>query len=306
MNLIQKNYSLLRWVTLWLAWPSLFGASLIIVYYGFGQGHPLLFFNFAYLGLAVALLLLERFMPHEESWRASDGQIWADIGHTLTSKGTVQAILLFGGVIGLSELIKPAAEPMDSIWPRDISMFWQVALGLIVSEFGLYWAHRLAHEWPPLWKFHAVHHSVKKLWIVNTGRFHFIDSLVSIVMGSGILLAVGAPMEVIQWLSAITAFIGMLTHCNVEMRFGPLSWIFNTPGLHRWHHSKNIYDGGNMNYCENIMIWDHAFDTFYNPPYDPPVEIGIKEDMPDKFKDQIMFPFKHKSSPKDRIIDFFL
>ncbi len=306
MSLKQENRSFLRQLISWTAWPVLFGACLLVTYYGFEQGHPLLFFNFAYLGLAVSLLLLERAMPHEKSWLNSDGQIWANIGHTLTSKGTIQALLLFGGVIGLSELIKPASEPSYGIWPRDIAMFWQVLLGLVLSEFGLYWAHRLAHEWPFLWKFHAVHHSVTKLWIVNTGRFHFVDSLVSIVLGSGILFALGAPMELIQWLSAITAFIGMLTHCNVEMRFGPLSWVFNTPELHRWHHSKNIYDGGNMNYCENIMIWDHAFDTFYNPPYRPPVDIGIKEIMPPKFKDQILFPFKHKPKPKDRIMDFFL
>src|SRR5690606_14173928 len=100
-------------------------------------------------------------------------------------------------------------------------------------------------EWNFLWRFHSVHHSVGKLWIVNTGRFHFMDSLIKIVVSMVILVALGAPMEAIKWLMAVTAFVGMLTHCNVEMRFGPpgifsLSWWFNTPELHRWHHSRRL------------------------------------------------------------------
>ena len=85
----------------------------------------------------------------------------------------------------------------------------QVIVGLLAAEFGMYWAHRLSHEWYPLWRFHAVHHSVTKLWVVNTGRFHFIDSVLSIVMALVILLSLGAPMEVVQWLSFVTAYIGL-------------------------------------------------------------------------------------------------
>ena len=68
-----------------------------------------------------------------------------------------------------------------------------------------------------------------------------------IVPSVGILLALGAPPAVVVWFSGITGFIGMLTHCNVEMRFGPLSWIFNSPELHRWHHSKYLREA-NRNY----------------------------------------------------------
>jgi len=169
----------------------------------------------------------------------------------------------------------------------------QVLLGLIIAEFGLYWAHRMAHEWKPLWPYHSIHHSVTRLWVVNTGRFHFIDSLISIVLGSGLLLIAGAPLEVIQWVSAVTAFIGILTHCNVDMKFGPISYVFNTPELHRWHHSKDLKEG-DKNYCENIMIWDHVFRSFYNADYRPPSDIGIKEYMPMRFREQLVLPFRWK------------
>ncbi len=271
-----------------IAWPGLFALCMGITAYGFTHGHPVLYFNIAYLTLIVTLFFLERWMPHEKEWTKPDGQTLANILHTLSSKGTVQLLLLFGGVIGLTDLME---EPSHGIWPHGWPLWVQVMLASVIVELPLYWAHRLGHEWPILWRFHAVHHSVTKLWIVNTGRFHVIDSLYKIVLGMALLMALGAPLAVVKWLSAVTAFIGMLTHCNVEMRFGPLSWLFNTPELHRWHHSKDLREG-NKNYCENVMIWDHVFGTYFRESHRrPPADIGIGEFMPPRFIHQIMWPF---------------
>jgi sterol desaturase/sphingolipid hydroxylase (fatty acid hydroxylase superfamily) len=276
----------------WLAWPGLLALCLLITGFGFSIGKPMPFFNLAYAVLAVCLYALERAMPHEPAWNQNDGQTFANIAHTLLSKGTVQTLVIFSAAIGLSELVTPATEPGYGIWPRGWPMWMQVILGIVAAEFGLYWGHRIAHEWKPLWRFHAVHHSVIRLWIINTGRFHFVDSLKSIVVSMAILVMLGAPMEVLIWLSAATAFIGMLSHCNVELRFGPLSWIFNTPELHRWHHSRDLREG-NKNYSENIMLWDHLFGTFFNTrAYRPPKNIGISEHMPPGFLQQLAWPFK--------------
>jgi len=283
-----------------MAWPGLLSICMILTAYGFVMGQPILFFNLAYLFLAISLYVLEQAMPHEKEWNEDDGQTLACIAHTLLSKGTVQTLVIFSAAIGLAELVTPMSEPGRGIWPREWPLPVQVIMGVVAAEFGLYWAHRIAHEWKPLWRFHSVHHSVTRLWIINTGRFHFVDSLKSIIMGMVILITLGAPMEVLIWLSAITAFIGMLTHCNVEMRFGPLSWIFNTPELHRWHHSRKIIEG-NRNYCENIMLWDHVFGTFLNPDRRPPVNIGITTYMPPGFLQQLAHPFKRRK-PQESLI----
>ncbi len=255
------------------------------------MGKAVLGFNLTYFGLAVTLLLLERWIPHERTWSKSDGQFISDILHTLVSKGTVQTLVVFSAAIGLAAYITPMAEAGYGIWPRQWPLATQILLGIVIAEFSFYWAHRIAHEWHPLWHFHAIHHSVTRLWVVNTGRFHFIDSLKSILPGTGILLILGAPMEVLTWLSAITAYIGILTHCNVEMRFGFLSMIFNTPELHRWHHSKDLREG-NKNYGENLMLWDWIFGTWFNENRRPPVNIGIEEIMPLRFRDQVVWPFR--------------
>ncbi len=277
----------------WVTWPALMLICIGITTYGFVIDKPIIFFNLSYLVLVVSLLFLERLIPHEIEWNEDDGQFLPNIYHTLSSKGTVQVLFVFSAAMGLAHIITPTTEPGYSVWPRDWPLWAQVILGVYTAEFGLYWAHRLAHEWWPLWRFHSIHHSVTKLWVINTGRFHFIDSLVSILLGMGILLALGAPMEVLKWLSAITAFIGMLTHCNVEMRFGPLSWIFNTPGLHRWHHSRDLGEANN-NYGENVMLWDVLFRTYFNPNRRPPADIGINEYMPPTFGRQLQWPFLKK------------
>jgi ornithine lipid hydroxylase len=295
LTMNADNPSLVRTFIAWTAWPGLLAICCAITAYGFTLDHPALFFNIAYAFLAISLFALERTMPHEHVWNENDGQTFANIAHTLTSKGVVQGVVVFSTVIGLATYVTPASEPGFGIWPRTWPMWTQVVLAIVVAEFGLYWAHRIAHEWPWLWRFHAVHHSVTRLWIVNTGRFHFVDSFKSIGMGMAILLALGAPMEVLIWLSAVTAYIGILTHCNVDMRFGALSWWFNTPELHRWHHSKDLREG-NKNYSENIMLWDHVFGTFYNTrDYRPPADIGIQEAMPAGFVQQLVWPFKKQA-----------
>jgi sterol desaturase/sphingolipid hydroxylase (fatty acid hydroxylase superfamily) len=281
----------------YLTWPGLFAICMAITAYGFSHDMPVIFFNIAYLFLIISLFFLERWMPHEPLWHKNDGQIFADIAHTLSSKGTVQILLVFSGAIGLADFLDPDARSSGGIWPHDWPLWLQICLGIVAAEFGLYWAHRTAHELPVIWRIHAIHHSVRRLWIVNTGRFHFADSLFKIILGGGVLLAMGAPMEIIKWLSAVTAFIGMMTHCNVEMRFGWLNYIFNTPELHRWHHSKDLREG-DKNYGENVLIWDLLFGTYFNEPRRPPLDIGIKEYMPQKFMLQLLWPFLTESMKK--------
>lgn len=300
----EQPETALKYYLSWIAWPGLFTLCMTLTGIGFAFGAPMSAFIFAYILLIFTLFFLERFMPHEPAWQEADGQTFADIAHTLTTKGTVHTLFLFSSVIGLTEIFRPATADGyglfgAELWPRGWPMFFQVAFAVVIAEFMCYWSHRTAHEIPVLWRFHAVHHSVTRLWFVNTGRFHFMDSLYRVLMGMIPLALLGAPMEVLQWLSAVTAFIGMLTHCNVEMRFGWISYVFNTPGLHRWHHSRDIREG-NKNYGENVVIWDMLFGTYINPQdRRPPADIGIGEFMPAKFTHQLLWPFLSKDKRRE-------
>lgn len=271
-----------------LLWPGLIALCVGGYWLGWQAGEPVLAYNMTYFGLALALFLLERAMPYEPAWQINDGQAWNDIGHTALSKGIGQAIAAMATFMGV-EAAAPASA--SGIWPDGWPLAAQVLFGLLTAEFGLYWAHRLAHEWPTAWRWHAVHHSVTRLWFVNTGRFHFIDSLWKTSFALAVALALGAPRDVILWVLAITTYVGFLTHCNVDMRCGLLNWLVNTPELHRWHHSRKMEEG-NSNYGENLVIWDALFGTRYLPDRRPPVDIGCEDPVPSRFLGQLAYPFR--------------
>jgi sterol desaturase/sphingolipid hydroxylase (fatty acid hydroxylase superfamily) len=276
----------------YILWPLLFLSAVTITSIGMAQDHGQLYFNIAYFSLALTLFILERIRPHAREWLPSDGQEWADLGHTALTKSLVQLLAIMMPLLGVTHLMDGSAGP--GIWPDHWPVWAQVVLGLAVGEMGLYWGHRLAHEWPVLWRFHAVHHSAKKLWFFNTGRFHFVDTFKSVLLSLILLALAGAPEFVLMWFGAITAYIGFLTHCNIRMRSGWLKYLFNTPNLHRWHHSTDLREG-NKNYGENLMIWDLLFGTFYDDEKrQPPVNIGIRDAMPKKFLGQLTTPFYWK------------
>lgn len=264
-------------------WPLLVLSSAAILAYGFSIEKEVLYFNLSYLWIVIWLLVLEWKIPYRKDWRLSDGQLGVDIGHTILNKGLVQFFIV--QLLGLN-LIDSSGNTFAQQYP----MIVQVVAGLVLSEIGLYAAHRIAHEWPVLWRFHAVHHSVKKLWLVNTGRFHFIDSFASVFASMPFLIFSGISMDAIVWVSATTAYIGILTHCNVDMRCGILNYVFNTPNLHRWHHSTEVEEG-NTNYGENLMLWDQLCGTFLYKKDEDIDRIGIKDHMPAKFVDQLKMPF---------------
>lgn len=277
----------LSYILSMILWPLIFSAAVAATVVGMEAGHGVLGFNITYLSLALTIALLERAMPHEKAWLKNDGQMLPDLAHTILSKGFAQVLITFMVFMGIAEWLAPVG---GGFWPVNMPLVAQVALGLVVAEFGLYWKHRLAHEWHWLWRFHAVHHSVTRLWFFNTGRFHFVDTVTGLAVGMPVLLALGAPRDVLLLVSAITAFIGMLTHCNIKMHNGLLNYIFNTPDLHRWHHSKVLAEG-NRNYGENLMLFDQLFGTYFNGDYRPPADIGIKHPMPETFWGQVKIPF---------------
>jgi sterol desaturase/sphingolipid hydroxylase (fatty acid hydroxylase superfamily) len=274
----------------WLLWPALYVGGLVGTSLAIRSAHPLLWFNAVYLSVALLVVAFERMLPYEPLWLEDDGETVSNIAHTLLNKGLVQV-----GAAVITTFAMAAAMAIEStapalFWPTSWPLVAQVILGLLIAELGLYAAHRLAHEWMPLWRFHALHHSVERLWVVNTGRFHIVDTLLKIAFSQTPLYLLGAPLPVFLWISAVTAFTGLLTHCNIDVRTGALDFVFNTPRLHRWHHSKRVEEG-NRNYGENIVVWDLIFGTYYNPPRRPSPAIGIEGRIASGFFGQLVQPF---------------
>lgn len=272
-------------------WPTLYLVGIVGTSFAFSTGHPVLWFNVVYLSVVITIAIFERVYPYERAWLRDDHETGNNIAHTLLSKGLAQlaGASLSSVAMETAIMVDPAAGG-SALWPSAWPMFFQIVLGMLIAEFGLYWAHRIAHEWPFMWRFHALHHSVTRLWVINTGRFHLADTIFKVALSQIPLYLLGAPVIVFLWGSAMTAFTGLLTHCNIDVRTGPLDWFFSTPALHRWHHSK-IPAEGNKNYTENLVIWDIVFGTYFKPNRRPPVDIGIDGVVDPTFWGQLIQPF---------------
>jgi ornithine lipid hydroxylase len=179
-----------------------------------------------------------------------------------------------------------------SLWPSTWPLWGQLVMALIVAEFGYYWVHRLSHEVGWLWRFHAVHHSVSRLYWFNSGHFHPMDTLLNYSAEVVPLLLLGASPKVLVLFSVFTTMNGMLKHSNIDLRLGPLNWLLSTAELHRWHHSKEPTEG-NTNYGSNLVLWDLVFGTRFLPDQKPPVDIGLSgvSDFPGSFVAQLRAPF---------------
>jgi sterol desaturase/sphingolipid hydroxylase (fatty acid hydroxylase superfamily) len=276
----------------YLAWPFVFFSGLIGSHLAFSSPHPMAGFAGVYAAEVLLLVILERTIPYEPRWLKPDGETANDIAHTLLTKGLLQVVALAAVMFPMlaANVLTPLASLHFAVWPSSLPMVFQAALALLIAEFGLYWAHRIAHERLYFWRFHALHHSVTRLWVVNTGRFHIADSLFKVALSQIPLYLLGAPVQVFWWVAAVTAFIGILTHCNIDMRTGVFDYVFSTPRLHRWHHSKELREG-NTNYGENLVVFDQLFGTYFNPDRASSTDIGISGRIARGFVGQIVQPF---------------
>jgi len=279
-----------RYYLSWILWPGLLAGSMLTVLKGLHAGfNPMLVLFSVYLVLVLCIAMLERLMPHEPFWNKNNGQIKNDIVHTFTNYLFVGAVAEAAVVAIVAKLVMVSATLSGgALWPTEWPILAQFALLLVIGEVGAYTAHRIAHEIPFLWRFHAVHHSATSLYWLNTGRFHTIDVIETVVIALPLPLLLGAPPELMFLFTCFTMFVGVLSHCNIEMRFGILDWIFNTPGVHRWHHSP-VVEEGNSNYGENLMLFDVLLGTHFRQAHQPRV-VGTDTPVPTSVWGQFVAP----------------
>ena len=85
--------------------------------------------------------------------------------------------------------------------------------------------HRWAHEWEPLWRFHAVHHAPHKLYWLNVGRFHPIDKGLQVFLDTLPFLLLGVGEDVLALYVVCYAINGFFQHCNIDVRLGNTPWM---------------------------------------------------------------------------------
>ncbi|MCP5243473.1 MAG: sterol desaturase family protein [Burkholderiales bacterium] len=241
---------------------------------------------------AVSIAFLEWQYPFRYEWYPD----CTDIGHDLTFMLLVQVLLprllSFFVAVTLLAALNQNELTVNLGWPHEWSVVAQVVLMLLVADFFRYWLHRAAHEWAqPLWRLHAVHHSPKKLYWLNVGRFHPLEKSIQFLFDAFPFILLGVSAEVLALYFIFYSVNGFFQHCNVKLQLGPLNYIISGPELHRWHHSRIIAES-NTNYGNNLIIWDTLFGTRYLPESHEVQELGLlNRNYPISFIAQMKTPF---------------
>jgi sterol desaturase/sphingolipid hydroxylase (fatty acid hydroxylase superfamily) len=168
----------------------------------------------------------------------------------------------------------------------------QAVIFLVVSDFLLYWIHRVFHG-VKLWKYHAVHHSSTDVSWISAARFHPVNIFLGSVLTDVALLLAGISPNVMLWVGPFNIATSAMVHANLDWSFGPFKYWFASPVFHRWHHTS-LDRGGNKNFAGTFPIFDWLFGTFYMPEGELPDNYGIDEpDFPVGFGGQMLYPLRH-------------
>jgi sterol desaturase/sphingolipid hydroxylase (fatty acid hydroxylase superfamily) len=161
---------------------------------------------------------------------------------------------------------------------------------LLLLELLAYGSHRLFHSVPFLWRFHAVHHSSTRMGWLSAVRRHPFNDLVSHCLNATVLFALGFPIDVAMQVLPLIAMHALLTHSNLDWRFGKLSSVLVSPIYHRFHHTLP-HEAGDKNFAALFPVIDKLFGTYHLPKQAPGV-LGVEGDaMPPDFIGQLAYPF---------------
>ncbi len=240
------------------------------------------------LGAALAVsFMAERLVPYEQVWNRSHGDSGRDLMHAVVNEAS----------IALSVLALPLVSglvPDFGLWPSSWPLWGQLAVAILVADLGITLAHYASHRIPALWPLHAVHHSVERMYGFNGLLKHPLHQAIELTAGVAPLVLLGMPPD-IAWLLAFAVAIQLiLQHSNVDMKIGPLVYIWAVAPAHRHHHLASQTDG-DVNFGLFTSLLDHLLGTFRSGADTPRAgQIGVsgRSDYPRDYLRQLAEPFR--------------
>lgn len=237
--------------------------------------------------------LAERVAPYEPLWNRDHGDRGRDILHALVNEASYAMSLALIPALSL-------LAPLPGLWPHHWPLWAQVLMAIVVADAGITLAHYFSHKAAWLWRFHAVHHSVPRLYGFNGLMKHPLHQAIETTAGATPLILAGMPLDVAVLLGFAVAIQLLLQHSNVDMRIGPLRHVLALAPVHRFHHLRDGHVG-DVNFGLFTTFWDRMLGTC---AYDPvrrigPGDLGVggRPDYPRGYAAQLVEPFRPTSSP---------
>jgi sterol desaturase/sphingolipid hydroxylase (fatty acid hydroxylase superfamily) len=244
--------------------------------------------------VATALVVagLERLHPDRRDWQPEPGDLGVDFLFLALVQLALPPLVRF---FFTATLLGPAAAlnlPTGTLWPHQWPLWLQTVLMILAVDFMRYWLHRAAHETDVLWRLHSVHHSVDRLYWLNTSRFHPVEKALQMCVDSlpFLLMSVDARVLALYYLAYSTN--GFFQHCNIRLRYGFLNYVVSSAEAHRWHHSRQPREA-NTNYGSTVIVWDLLFGTWFLPSGRRVVDLGLHDRaFPQSFAGLMRAPFR--------------
>ncbi len=258
-------------------------------------GHSLLWLMPLFAVALAVSFTAEWLLPYEMNLNRPTGDRRRDMLHALINEA-LNAL----GLLALPGLVTLIA--IDGAWPSSWPLWLQVGLAIFIADAGVSLMHYASHRVPWMWRLHAIHHSVERLYGFNGLMKHPLHQLLEATAGLLPLLVLGIPSEVAVLLAFAIAIQLLLQHSNVDMRVGALRWIFAWAPLHRFHHMK-YGRAGDVNFGLFFTLWDWLLGTgFYTENYRigaGDLGIGSRPDFPRDYMAQLFDPFEPATLGKE-------
>jgi sterol desaturase/sphingolipid hydroxylase (fatty acid hydroxylase superfamily) len=242
------------------------------------------------LVLAGLFYLLERLFPEQEEQPAFREGSRTDAIYWFFDFFVTKRLVMAVSVVALIAAVALKMPRLSLLARQPLAL--QAFEALLVADLCGYWAHRMMHEIPFLWRFHKVHHSSERLDWLASARVHPLESVWN-------RLASLAPLFLLGFSPKITVFFGPLIglypifiHCNVRWGYGWIGYVVTSPAFHRWHHSAD-QEALNKNYSGLLPLFDFVFGTAHFPRSGKPARYGLAEGhAPRGFWQQLWWPFR--------------
>ena len=207
---------------------------------------------------AVVILGLERLWPASATQRGE----WVNNSAAFLLISVSQALLGAFWATSETHLVNGLGGGLIDL--RGLPWFVGAAIYLVAMDLGEYLFHRAQHAFPWLWALHSFHHSDRGLNATTTARHFWLDPAlksVSIWLAVALMFKVSPLMLTCYVIASLYNFV---SHANLRLGFGPLSWLWNSPQYHRLHHSTDETHY-NANFSALLPIFDVLTGAYHRP-----------------------------------------
>lgn len=229
--------------------------------------------------------LMERINERHERWRITKSEFLTDSFYVVLG---ITAISWASDALANSPMVA-AKESLgiSTPWLAELPFLVQVALVMLLVEFGQYWMHRLMHHNSWFWSTHAPHHHVTQL---NAMKGYIGNPIELFLISLSVIAFLDfdkAPM-----FAAFNALGAISVYAHANVRSDPPRWFsffFTTIQHHSLHHTALSFEDTRCNYGNCVIIFDRLFGTFSEGES---AVVGQDERKRLSIKEQFLFPFQ--------------